>query len=267
MPGPPRYHFANAGISGYNTFQEVMLFESLIKEMELQGTKPGLVLLSFYEGIWDRNRYGPEGSFKILHNVLIHTLLEQALLNQPRRLIERSQFDDLRLIKIEPLLHLHQLLVRHSKLYFVLALSIARQFDKHWNVPPEADLEVVNYEALKWFREVAKANGIQPVVAYLPADYGFTGWGKRESNRIFEQLAEVCQALDLTLLNPYENMQELGVTADNAAEKLTLVYDSHYSVEGNLLYAKALAPLMVDYLTHLTPNTSKLVDGQKETTK
>ena len=52
-------------------------------------------------------------------------------------------------------------------------------------------------------------------------------------------------------INPYDNMQQLGITGDNAKEKLTLVYNRHYSAAGNLLYAKALAPLVADYLTGL----------------
>jgi hypothetical protein len=51
-------------------------------------------------------------------------------------------------------------------------------------------------------------------------------------------------------------MQKLGINADNAKEELTLMTDAHYSIMGNLTYAKAVAPLMADYLQEFQLSSS-----------
>ena len=64
----------------------------------------------------------------------------------------------------------------------------------------------------------------------------------------------MCQNLGITFLNPYENMEKLGINGQNSKQKLTLVYNRHYNYTGNLLYAQALAPLLADYLARQIVN-------------
>jgi hypothetical protein len=248
LPGS-NYHFINAGVSGYNTFQEVYLFEVLVKEMAQKGLKPRIAMLSFFSGIWERNLYGPEGRFSILNGAIMYTSVKQALLELAGRLIDQSSWDDLKLIGPSRLNPPHQILLARSRLYFLLSLLLVNQLDENWNdLPAEVDPQAVNFEAFRRFKEVAAANGIEPIVAYLPSDNLFTPGKLAENQKLVEQLAEICRALDLPFINPYDNMKKLGINEQNAKEKLTLVYNRHYNAAGNLLYARALAPLLADYL-------------------
>ncbi len=243
------YHFVNAGVNGYNTFQEVYLFQTLVEEMERQGVKPKIALLSFFSGIWERNLYGLEGRFSILNGVIMYTSVKQVLPELASRLVDQSQFDDLKLISASRLNATHQFLLSKSRLYFVLSLLLVNRLDENWDaLPANLDPIAINYQALQSFKHVAEANGIQPVVAYLPADNLFTPTKLEKHRQLVEQLSALCQRLDLPLINPYENMKKLGINAENAEQRLTLVYNGHYSAEGNLLYAQALAPLLADYL-------------------
>jgi hypothetical protein len=243
------YHFVNAGVSGYNTFQEVYLFEALVKEMAQKGQKPKVALLSFFSGIWERNLYGPQGRFSILNGAIMYTSVRRALLELAGRLVEQSRFDDLKLVGTSRLNRPHQFLLSHSRLYFILSLLLVNQVDENWDVYPAGnDPEATNYEAFRLFKEVAVANGIQPMVAYLPADNLFTPGKFAQNEELVQQLTEICNRLDLSFTNPYNNMKKLGINEQNAKEKLTLIYNRHYSAAGNSLYARALAPLLADDL-------------------
>jgi len=250
-PGPEKYHVVNAGVSGYNTFQEVWLFQTLIKDMEQQGSKPKVALLSFMSGIWQRNFYGTEGLFSVLNDVIMYTSLKRAILNLPQRLIDQSGFDDLKFIGPSRINSFHQYLLTKSRLYFVLSVLLALRQGVSETDLSKVDPVAMNYEALKSFKEVAAAHDIQPVVAYLPGYDLFALDHQDENQKLVADLSTLCQRLDLTFINPYANMQQMGVNGDNAKEKLTLVYDSHYSPAGNLLYAQTLAPLLADYLARL----------------
>jgi hypothetical protein len=244
-----KYHLVNAGVIAYNTFQEVSLFEALVEDMAQAGLKPKFVLLSFFSGIWERNMYGPAGRYTVFNGALLYTLVKEQLLILPGRLARESRFDDLKLIPPGRLNGPHQTLLLNSRLYFILSLLILNQLDNDWDVVPDVDPAAINYEALKSFKDVAEAHHIQPIVAYLPSDKYFRGDRLDEQRALVEQLSSLTQALDLPFIDPFENMQRLGLNGDNAKERLTLIYDGHYSAEGNKLYAKALAPLLVDYLT------------------
>ncbi len=249
------YYFVNAGVSGYNTFQAVFLFQTLIKDMEQQGVKPKIALLSFFSGHWERNLYGPEGAFTIMHDVLIGTKVRQELLNLPGHLVDQSRFDNLKLIGARRINYPHQMLLSQSKLYFILSMLVFDRLgsdqERDLLQLPGADPVAASYRALKSFKEVAEINDIYPVVVYLP-DYKLFQPARYDENRaVLEQLSAICQRLEMTFINPYENMQKLGVNGNNATEKLTLARDSHYSAEGYSLYARALAPLLVDYFTQL----------------
>ena len=246
--GLDTYHFVNAGVSGYNTFQEVALLKTLINEMKQQGIKPQAVLLSFFSEIWGRNVYGVSGRFTVLNDVVLYSPLREALVNFPAWLVARSDVDDLKLLRLDKIQKWHRELLSKSKLYFMLSLLLATSFDEDFDRRPDnVAPDRVNLEVLKEFKETAEANGIEPVVAFMPAYYLFEN--KQRHEEFVAQLSAVCLELGLPLLNPYQNMQALGINADNAKTKLTLVYDSHYSVSGNSLYAEALAPLVVDYLS------------------
>jgi hypothetical protein len=250
IPKTQGYHFVNAGVNGYNTFQEVYLFQTLVEEMERQGLKPKIALLSFFSGIWERNFYGPDGRFSILNGVIMYTSVKQALLELASRLVDQNRFDDLKLIGASRLNATHQFLLSKSRLYFVLSLLLVNRLDENWDaLPADLDPVAINYQALQSFKQVAEVNGIQPVVAYLPADNLFTPTKLEKNRQLVEQLSAICQRLDLPLINPYENMKKLGINAENAEQRLTLVYNGHYSAEGNLLYARAFAPLLADYLS------------------
>ena len=268
MVGPDRYHVINGGVSGYNTFQEISFFKTLIKEMEQQGVKPKIVLLSFFSGIWERNLYGPEGRFGIVNDVLVYNSFRRTILNLPAHLIGQSSFDDLKLIgssRINRLNEFHRFLLSKSRLYFILSILLTNRFGgEDWMLssPDFDDPTTINYEALKLFREVAEANNIHPIVAFLPGHYAFEEQLFEVNKEVSEQLSSICQELGLIFLDPFENMQKQGINKDNALERLTLVFDLHYSPEGNLLYAKALAPLLVDYLNEFEA-ISPLSPGQE----
>jgi hypothetical protein len=244
------YHFVNAGVSGYNTFQEVYLFEALVNDMTQKGLKPKVALLSFFSGIWERNLYGSQGRFSILNGAIMYTSVRRALLELAGRLVDQSQIDDLKLIGASRLNHPHQFLITHSRLYFILSLLLVNQVDENWDAYPAAgdDPQATNYEAIRLFKEVAVANGIQPVVAYLPADNLFAPDKLAKNQELVGELAQICDRLELSFINPYGNMKKLGINGQNAKEKLTLIYNRHYSAAGNALYAKALAPLLADLL-------------------
>ncbi|MBN1994165.1 MAG: hypothetical protein JW953_15815 [Anaerolineae bacterium] len=249
---PEVYHFINGGVSGYNTFQEVLLFDALLKDMAQQGLKPKVALLSFFSEIWGRNLYGPAGRFTVINDVVMYSSLRQAIVNLPERLIKEKGLDTLLLPGPDCLQSPHQALLSKSRLYFLLSLFLTLRFEDDWDARPEnVDPVAVNYEALKAFKTMAETNGIQPVVVYLPKHDTFAPANLAGHQEMIGQMEDICRRLDLPLLNPYHNMQQLGVNGDNAGEKLTLGYDSHYSVQGNLLYAKALAPLMVEYLAKI----------------
>lgn len=254
------YHLINAGVSAYNTFQEVSLFEALVEDMAQAGLKPKFVLLSFFSGIWERNMYGPAGRYTVFNGTLLYTLVKEQLLILPGRLARESRFDDLKLIPPDRLNGPHQTLLSHSRLYFILSLLILNRLDNDWDAVPEVDPAAINYEALKSFKDAAEAHHIQPIVAYLPSDKYFRDDRLDEQHALVEQLSSLTQALDLPFIDPFENMQTLGINGDNAKERLTFVYDGHYNAEGNKLYAKALAPLLVDYLTTFQESTLSASD-------
>lgn len=251
--GPQDYHFVNAGVSGYNTFQEVLLMETLIKEMEQAGLKPRIALISFFSGIWERNLYGPEGRFAILNGVIMYYSVKQALLHLPSRLIQQGRLDELKVIAGSRLDAAHAFLLTRSRLYFLLSLMLVNRLDENWDRLPEesSDPPAINYAALQRFKEAAEANDVQPVVAYLPADNMFSTYKAAQNQALVAQVAAICRELDLPFINPFDNMRKLGITGDNAKEKLTLVYNRHYSAQGNAIYARALAPLFADYLEQL----------------
>lgn len=264
-PGADRYHVVNAGVSGYNHYQETLLFQTLLTDMAQAGVKPQVALLSFFSGIWERNLYGPEGRFAIMNGVIMYSSVKQALLNLAGHLLEQSQIDDLKLIGPSRVNAPHQFLLSKSHLYFLLCLLLINRLDYDWDaLPPTIDPVAMNYEALKSFKTVAEANGVQPVVAYLPSDNLFTAAKQAKNRELVQQLTTLCQRLDLPFIDPSANMQKLGVNGNNAKETLTLVYNRHYSPQGNLLYAQALAPLLADYLTRLPPpaQASKPVNRQ-----
>jgi hypothetical protein len=252
---PDQYHVINGGVSGYNTFQEVQLLPELLQDMAQQGIKPRVVLLSFFSGIWERNGHGPEGAFTVMRDILMYSAFKQAILNMPGRLAQQSGSDDLKLLDLDRLHGLHQFLVSRSRTYFVSSLLLSLRFDRAWREPLDVEREPQNREALRQFKQVAQAYGIQPVVVYLPGYDMFEKPG--ENQEIVEILAGLCNELGLTLINPYNSMQALGIDETNAKEKLTLVSDAHYSVEGNLIYAKALAPLLVDYFSTIPLSPSE----------
>ena len=259
--GPERYHFVNAGVSGYNTFQEVMLMNTLIQDMARVGLKPKVAVISFFSRIWERNFYGPEGRFTILNGVIMYGSVKEALLHLASRLIEQGQLDDLKLISSSRIDAVHQFLLYRSRLYFVLSLLLVNRLDENWDAyPPNTDPVAVNYEVLRSFKELAQANNIQPALAYLPADNLFTPDKTTENQELVSQLTAICQELNIPFINPYNNMEQLGITGDNAKETLTLVYNRHYSAAGNLLYARALAPLIADYLNGLQESTVSAPD-------
>jgi hypothetical protein len=247
-PGADIYHVVNAGLAGYNTFQEARLFEELVEEMERRGLKPQIALMSFFTDSWGRNLYGPEGRFTMMQDVVMNSSLKRLLLVLPEYLLARSQLDDLKLLDPTGLNRWHQALLAKSRLYFISCLLLTRRFDIDWDARPEVDPIAINTEALKSFEAVARAHGIRPLVAYLPGHYEFEAGQEAETQA---EVAAVCQSLDLPFINPYDSMRQLGVNKDNARETLTLVHDSHYSVAGNRLYAQALAPLLLDYLSRL----------------
>ncbi len=264
-PESDRYHFVNAGVSGYNTFQAVFLFQTLIKDMERQKVKPKIALLSFYSKHWSRNQYEPEGVFTSINGLVVTTEAKRQLLNLISYLINQSQFDDLKLIRHDRINFYHETLLSKSRLYFVLSVLTLKHFDNHWDEKPPTQQNIdpvaINYAALKSFKELAEANDIHPIVAFLPSYNFFRSPG--QNKYLVENLADVCQNLGLSFINPYENMQTLGINKDNLKEKLTLFRNPHYSIEGNLLYAKALAPLLVDHLTQ-DYKTDLSLPSQKE---
>jgi hypothetical protein len=242
---PANYHVINAGVSGYNTFQEVLLFETLLEDM---GRKPRVVLLSFFSGIWERNYSGPAGRFAVMNDVMMYVLARERLLHLASSLVEQGPVDDLKRIGASHLDAAHQLLLKHSRLYFTLSLLLLLRLEEQWEVPLPADPVAPNRDALWAFKTAAEAHGVLPVVAYLPADNLFTPTKWEKQTVLVAQLTKLCDELELPFLNPYANMQALGITGDNATARLTLVYNRHYSPAGNALYAKALGPLLADYL-------------------
>ncbi len=68
------------------------------------------------------------------------------------------------------------------------------------------------------------------------------------STKRTSQLHELCEDLGLAFIDPMAKMRREGITAQNAHYKLTHIHDAHYSLAGNALYAKALAPLLVEHL-------------------
>lgn len=248
VPGPERYHFVNAGVTGYNTYQEVMLLKELLPEMEGRGVKPEVVMLSFFSRIWGRNLYGPEGRFTVMNDVVMYSSVKRTIWDLPAWLIKRSQADDLKLLDPRPVTGLHQALLDRSRLYFILILLLTLRFDEDWDARPPVDPVAANYAALESFKAVAEAHHVEPVVVYLPGHYLFEPEVRAEAQAQVEELAGVCGRLGLPFINPSEAMARLGITGENAARQLTMGYDSHYSVAGNRLYARALAPLVVDYL-------------------
>lgn len=251
LGGPSRYHFVNAGVSGYNTFQEVMLLETLLKEMEQAGLKPQVALISFFSRIWERNLYGPEGRFTVFNGVIMYNVVKQALLHLPSRLIQQGRLDELKVIAGSRLDAGHSFLITRSRLYFLLSLMLVNRLDEDWDRLPDEDPVAINTAAFQAFKEVAEANGVQPVVAYLPADNLFSPYKEAENQALVDQLAAICRELDIVFIDPVANMRRLGITGDNAKEKLTLVYNRHYSAQGNDIYARALAPLFAAYLEQL----------------
>ncbi len=255
LPAPDRYHVINAGVSAYNSYQEVLLFQSLLDDMERKGIKPKFVLLSFFSGIWERNFYGPEGHFTVLNGVLMYDTVRDAILNLDQRLIEASPFDDLKMSETGWINEIHRFLVSKSRLYFILCLLIVNQFDDDWDALPEnIDPVALNYKALQAFKEVTEGHDIQPVIAYLPAAKYFQPGRVDQGLEIARQLAALSGELDIPFLDPTENMKSQGISGDNPIEKLTLGYNRHYSPEGNALYAKALAPLVAEFLINAQNN-------------
>lgn len=253
-PALAPYHLINAGVSGYNTFQEVALLEEILADPALGEQSPQLVLLSFFSGIWERNAYGPDGRFTVLNGAIMYTMVKEQLLILPGRLIHESGLDDLKVIDPDRLNRPHQRLLLNSRLYFVLSLLIFNQLDHDWDTPVQVDLQEMNYLALRSFKDMAEAHGIQPVVAYLPADNLFRPTKIAEHQQLVARLAAICAELNVPFINPYDNMQRLGINGENSKEVLTLVYNAHYSPQGNTLYAKALAPLLAEYLLKFQTN-------------
>jgi hypothetical protein len=250
LPAPDRYHFINAGVSAYNSYQEVLLFQTLLDDMEARRIKPKFVLLSFFSGIWERNLYGPEGHFVVLNGALMYDTVRDAILNLDRRLLQASPFDDLKMIETGWINQAHRFLVTKSRLYFILSLLIVNQFDEDWDgLPENVDPVALNYKALKSFKTVAEAHDIQPVIAYLPAAKYFQSGRIDQGREIARNLATLSRELEIPFLDPTKNMAALGITGENTINKLTFGYNRHYSPAGNALYARALAPLMAEFLT------------------
>ncbi len=242
--GADNYHIVNAGVTGYNTFQEVMLFEELLQDMKQRNLTPKIVLLSFFSRIWGRNIYGPNGRFTVMNDVVMYSSVKQTVLNLPKRLIEQSQIDDLKLLRLDLINNAHQTTLNKSRLYFIGSLLLTLNFDDDWDARPNVDPVAINREALQLFKAVAEANNIQPIIGYFPGHYIF----ETEDHTQMSEFSALSNSLEIPFINPYENMKKLGVEAKNAREKLTLGYDSHYSVAGNKLYVDSFAPLLMEFL-------------------
>ncbi|MEM7345250.1 MAG: SGNH/GDSL hydrolase family protein, partial [Chloroflexota bacterium] len=194
-PSIDNYHLINAGVSGYNTFQEVDLFEEVVADMAVDGQVPDVALLSFFSGIWDRNGFGAEGRFTVLNDAIMYSLVKEQLLNLPGRLVWEGPIDDLKYISPTTLNAPHQTILHNSRLYFILSILILNQLENNWDPEMAVDFRALNYEALQAFRDEAVAHGIQPIVAYLPADNLFTPSKLEKNQRIVDELSTICQEL------------------------------------------------------------------------
>ncbi len=229
-PEDARYHLANAGVSGYNTFQQVALLEQLLGELE-----PVAAVLSFYSRTWERNLHGRLGGYGVIHDTIMSVDLMNKLAHLPRHILGTEIFDGA-----------YQALLNTSRLVFLISIEVATRSDVPGLVTPYREAKELNYQALKYFRDASISHGIYPIVAFLP-DASLFGDEPMSTKRT-SQLHELCEDPGLAFIDPRANMRREGITAQNARYKLTHIHDSHYSPAGNALYAKALAPLLVEQL-------------------
>ncbi len=230
-PSYGQYHVINAGVCGYNTFQKVALLEQLLPEI-----RPGVALLAFYSGIWNRNTYGKGGKFGVIGDTIMTHSFKDNLLDIPDRILGTKTFDGI-----------HQALLSKSRLYFMISVEVVHHMDSNQPLREYQDMKVANQDVLKYLKDVCLSNGIKPIVTYLPAVEMFKDEAKNAD--AVHNIKETCDDLGLIFIDPFANMKaEGGITAYNAVATLTYTHDLHYNRHGNSIYVRALTPLLIEYL-------------------
>lgn len=221
------YHFVNAGVSGYNHFQAIALYEKLLDEIEI-----GYAILAHPDPLVQRDVWGHRGMYTVFHDNLMLTDLKSTLRRLPSRILGVTAFDPI-----------HERLMNAMDSYFLLSSLLAKRYLLPEKLEYSSGPEAVS-KAFAEFRAVSLKHGVTPLIAYLPMANTFG----RKSVRTESIGRRVAATLGIPFLDPKQEMLPAGTTAATAASLLTHVHDPHYSPRGNAIYAEALAPLVVEYL-------------------